>query len=446
MCLSPVHIRLTGSSYSNYRQFLHRESESIQVPCGHCLACKQAYQDSWSARITEEYAYHHKGVFFTLTYNEATVPINYYKDGYLYRSEPGYRSNYERRTVHKSHDPHFNCQKVDEACWKPIDCSDIAFADFAPFDADRFLSVRKADVQRWIKRFRKKLSKSGLNFTYYITSEYGPNGTHRPHYHGFFFGIDALQASQALMEWRDLFGFVKYQNIDPSKGAAFYVSKYCSKGSWENPWCQKDFYYPESKKMYVSKHFDRVKDKFGVDMPLADPTFHLVSKHFGENYVTTHKDWHLAKDWFPDIQYNEFGASTQTTYQDDYSKAFNDSDYIQSRLAELVNSANQLISDRKFYVFKQRPFSSRKVYRCSLPLYYVQKIFPPQTRLQVSALIQQKLTELYSRKCELISSCHPDWDSESVLRYITSQEKAKFDSVSQKFYQSNKAAFSKSKL
>lgn len=43
--------------------------------------------------------------------------------------------------------------------------------------------VDKVEIQRFLKRLRKQ----GVQFKYYATSEYGPQGTHRPHYHILFF-------------------------------------------------------------------------------------------------------------------------------------------------------------------------------------------------------------------------------------------------------------------
>ncbi|QCS36595.1 replication initiator protein [Capybara microvirus Cap3_SP_475] len=100
----------------------------VFVPCGRCFACKQNNRNSWSFRLHNEASSCLNSFFFTLTYNPKYVP-------------------------------------------KIKICNSI------------FKTVSKRDVQLFIKRLRKN---SGLKFTYYIISEYGPR-TNRPHYHGIIF-------------------------------------------------------------------------------------------------------------------------------------------------------------------------------------------------------------------------------------------------------------------
>ena len=71
-----------------------------------------------------------------------------------------------------------------------------------------FSSACKADVQSWLKRLqavtRKRAKARGLHakdidrgaykhlkpkFSYFICAEYGPNGTHRPHYGLLFYAL-----------------------------------------------------------------------------------------------------------------------------------------------------------------------------------------------------------------------------------------------------------------
>lgn len=85
--------------------------------------------------------------------------------------------------------------------------------------------------------------------------------------------MDTKLLSDALNDWQSRFGFtvakdVTYYPTDLLKTSK-YVSKYCSKGVFENP---------------------KVKEK-GVE-----PAFRLVSKNMGINYVNEMKDFHL-QDW-----------------------------------------------------------------------------------------------------------------------------------------------------
>lgn len=92
----------------------------------------------------------------------------------------------------------------------------------------------------------------------------------RPHYHILFFGLNRLDLAQSLNDWQSNYGFtvakdVIYHQKDLLKTTK-YVSKYCSKGVFENP------------KVYTED----------IEKP-----FRLVSKKMGANYVDEMKNFHL---------------------------------------------------------------------------------------------------------------------------------------------------------
>lgn len=184
----------------------------------------------------------------------------------------------------------------------------------APFYAVEFHSVSKTDVQFWLKRSRRRfeyglglepgsvssrqcttwIDPDGVemplpdacltkSFKYFITSEYGPR-THRPHYHGVLFGVTYEEFDKYFREdWETTFGSLDFSAYDSSRGGMTYLSKYCSKGGYEHPYCRKDFFYKD--KEFHSRHFeDSIKDFF-VDAPLVSPTFHLISKGIGARYA-----------------------------------------------------------------------------------------------------------------------------------------------------------------
>lgn len=177
-----------------------------------------------------------------------------------------------------------------------------------------FHTVSKSDVQGWLKRSRRRFERAfGVEdgaisdrqykewtdqdgevlplpsscltktFKYFITSEYGPR-THRPHYHGVIFGITYEEFVLYFQkDWEDSFGSVDCSPYDSSRGGMTYLSKYCSKGGYEHPYCRKDFFFEGGE--FHSKHFeDSIRD-FGVDRPLVAPTFHLISKGIGARYA-----------------------------------------------------------------------------------------------------------------------------------------------------------------
>lgn len=124
-----------------------------------------------------------------------------------------------------------------------------------------YLSVCKRHPQNAIKRFRtayKRKFGKDAPLRYFLTSEYGPR-TCRPHYHAIFFGLTKEDLLPLLTDWSERYGYVKADNVTGKPQAvAKYVSKYCSKGVFECPYIKQGF---------------------------VAPTFHLMSKGIGRNFV-----------------------------------------------------------------------------------------------------------------------------------------------------------------
>lgn len=175
MCVSPITIKV------NNIYGVH----CIQVPCGKCFECLKIKQNDYMVRIREEMMQVPKSCFVTLTYNNDSVP-------------------------------------------------------YLILEGKKYLCVSKKDVKDWIKRFRTNYErKTGIKgVRYFLCSEYGPR-THRPHYHAIFFGLDSKDMEIALNDWRSRFGFVLAKDVKRSpkdiECSARYLSKYASKGVFENP-------------------------------------------------------------------------------------------------------------------------------------------------------------------------------------------------------------------
>ncbi len=109
-------------------------SSPYLVPCGRCLPCKKSKAAEWSNRLVCESKYHEKSCFLTLTYTQDDVPRTYDSKGKM----------------------HF--------------------------------SLRKKDLQDFIKRLRRYLEYNKMpDIRYYAVGEYGSK-TYRPHYHAIIFG------------------------------------------------------------------------------------------------------------------------------------------------------------------------------------------------------------------------------------------------------------------
>ena len=239
MCLCPVSV-VVQDFFGNRR--------SIAAPCGKCLECVVKYQNMWKCRLIEEDRKWSHCYFFTLTYSDDHLP---------------YTVDYDTGEV--------------------------------------FSSARKADVQSWLKRFRQAVTRKrakarGLlakdidrgaykylkpKFSYFICAEYGPNGTHRPHYHGLLFtDMPYAEVSLLICDWRKRFGFVNLKRVKQKANSANkasapgnYCAKYCCKGEFSS----------------------RVDD---IDKGLVEPAWKIMSKGIGDNYLERCGSYHLPKRRF----------------------------------------------------------------------------------------------------------------------------------------------------
>lgn len=163
----------------------------ITYPCGRCPECVKAKINSWLFRLNKELEISTTPLFITLTYDEKSVP----------------RTSAGRKTL------------------------------------------RKRDVQLWLKRLRKEYAKiSKKRVVYYLCGEYGSR-TGRPHYHAIMFNMDCPELIDRT--WQN--GFTDYSVL--GKNGARYVLK------------------------YMSKQRAKKSDSF-------EPEFSLMSKKIGSNYLT----------------------------------------------------------------------------------------------------------------------------------------------------------------
>lgn len=133
-------------------------------------------------------------------------------------------------------------------------------------------------AEKYTFHYVKNIFKIGLNgyekrvwfSSTLLVASMDPAPSERPHYHILFFGLNRLDLAHSLNDWQTNFGFtlakdVTYHQKDLLKTTK-YVSKYCSKGVFENP------------KVLTED----------IEKP-----FRLVSKKLGVNYVDEMKDFHL---------------------------------------------------------------------------------------------------------------------------------------------------------
>lgn len=181
------------------------------VPCGKCFACLANQRQEWIFRLQQEFLVSNFSIFVTLTYNDDSLPND--------------------------------------------------------------LSVNKRDIQLFHKRLRKHFPSKDMRF--YLVSEYGENGTLRPHYHGLYFfkGIYDKKFIYDVFEnsWNK--GFVSFGDVE--EGSIVYCTKYCLKHT--------------------------------TTPPGRKSTFRLVSKMHGGlgiNYLDKMSNYHLQSNNFKYVSHN----------------------------------------------------------------------------------------------------------------------------------------------
>lgn len=194
--------------------------ETLSLPCGKCTACRSVRVSGWSFRLQKQAEISDFNYFVTLTYNGKTAP----------------------RTK------------------------------------NNLKTILKDDLQRFFKRYRKRIGRD-YKVKYYACGEYGTN-TKRPHYHIILLiaydhdhvhdpnSLDYRKHAEQLKADIDLAwnkGYIHIGRVTPASTA--YTLKYISK----------------DKQIPMHEHDDRV------------PEFSLMSKGMGANYLTkAMKAWHLA--------------------------------------------------------------------------------------------------------------------------------------------------------
>lgn len=178
----------------------------MSFPCGKCHDCLMRRVSGWSFRLIKEGQRANSALFITLTYTTETVPIT----------------------------------------------------------PKGFMSLRKRDVQLWLKMLRKwRLHYTDMPVRYYSVGEYGTHKK-RPHYHLIIFNVHSDDIIKGRSRWTH--GDVHFGSV--TEASIGYTLKYMCKPS-QVPAHQND---------------DRV------------PEFSHMSRGLGENYITPSIiAWHEAK-------------------------------------------------------------------------------------------------------------------------------------------------------
>ena len=156
--------------------------EEIQVPCGCCSACLSSKSSNMSLQCSIEEQDHKYCFFVTLTYSNFYVPLcepvlSNDKKYYILYNRCNRLLSDDRLGEILGYDAVSNYKSTSSMSLLQDKCN---LGRYIPY-------ANKIDLQLFIKRFRKQLSKYTCEkIRYYAVSEYGPVH-YRPHYHLLFF-------------------------------------------------------------------------------------------------------------------------------------------------------------------------------------------------------------------------------------------------------------------
>lgn len=212
MCTHPIQLtrrnRSTNSTYTDL------------VPCGKCEECISFKQKEFAALSVHEAIKSGSVYFFTLTYNDAHLPVAIHDgerligfDGRLNREIPlSWFTDGDGRFMNM-------LVEHDGLMWTP--------------------SLHRHDVICWFKQFRTRYNREHdepFSGSYCFFGELGEHRG-RPHYHGLVYGISPEDAKVLKELWEFRFGFAcclpqdyRKFSLDEIGAVTSYVSKYVSKG------------------------------------------------------------------------------------------------------------------------------------------------------------------------------------------------------------------------
>lgn len=216
-----------------YRELLYPDgilrNVKIAVPCGKCEACLLTRQQIWRIRLNEEFRASSGAIFFTLTYDELSLPYHLIPDLETFKDPLGPFQKDPIKSFNLRLRNHYDNPVIRLTDFDTDEKQKEFYENYFNYES----VVCKRDIQLFIKRLRKLLWPKKLR--YFICSEYGPT-TGRPHYHGILFGIEKtnfISDEKNLSEIRSIledvwpYGFV---NVDFCNGPRCnYCAKYCVK-------------------------------------------------------------------------------------------------------------------------------------------------------------------------------------------------------------------------
>lgn len=117
--------------------------------------------------------------------------------------------------------------------WLTLTYSD----DHVPTLDDGEMCFSKDHCREFFEKLRKRYAKDGHTFKHFLVSEYGPESTHRPHYHCLLMVYNSYKPSMNFLVRKEMRDFIlhdgwKYGHVQEKAyhgGVLKYLTKYCCK-------------------------------------------------------------------------------------------------------------------------------------------------------------------------------------------------------------------------
>lgn len=263
-------------------------SEELVVNCGVCKACLAARASRMTTLCNIEREDYKFCYFVTLTYSNQYVPR-----AYVVRNDDLKLCFVNNKT------PRLGEVGEKIACF-PSDIYTVASAAIARSQMDGdIMYLSKRDVQLFLKRLRKQLTKvSNEKLRYYCIGEYGPQHL-RPHYHLLFF-FDSQEICEAFAKgvihkaWP--FGRVDWSSA--RNGCSAYVAQYvncnCALPQMYSATGLRPF---STHSLYFASSAYKAARKEIYEAPIED--FVEFSRLVGERYIDLHAWRSLQSLLFP---------------------------------------------------------------------------------------------------------------------------------------------------
>lgn len=225
------------NSYCGYDRYGHKQYLFLAVPCGHCVLCTEKKQNDFVARVGfENQTSISRPMMITLTYDPAHLPfVRHDRAPYILR----------HGALKDLSDPDNYSHKFVEVFARNVPYVKVgnqyvvqhpSYKGFQP-------TVKKDDVQKFLKRLRINWTRSGISngkppLRYCCFSEYGTKYG-RPHYHMILWNVpyninselDFTNIEKLKNDILKAWGMCSPAGLqcEVARDAAKYVGKYISK-------------------------------------------------------------------------------------------------------------------------------------------------------------------------------------------------------------------------